>query len=58
MEAAAESHLRRALEALLDLCRHVLAKGCGRAVAEHKDIARALIEVGVPEEPKGTLLRP
>lgn len=28
--AAAESSLRRALEALLDLGRHVLAKGFGR----------------------------
>jgi hypothetical protein len=40
--AAAESHLRRALEALLDLGRHVLAKGFGRAVTEYKDVARTL----------------
>jgi uncharacterized protein YutE (UPF0331/DUF86 family) len=55
--AAAESHLRRALEALLDLGRHVLAKGFGRAVAEYKDVARALIEVGVLDDRHGTLLR-
>jgi uncharacterized protein YutE (UPF0331/DUF86 family) len=55
--AAAESHLRRALEALLDLGRHVLARGFGRAATEYKDIARALIEVGVLEEREGTLLR-
>ena len=55
--AAAESHLRRALEALLDLGRHVLAKGFGRAVTEYKDVARALIEVGVLGEREGTLLR-
>lgn len=55
--AAAESHLRRALEALLDLGRHVLAKGFGRAVAEYKDVARVLSEVGVLGEQHGTALR-
>ncbi len=45
--AAAESHLRRALEALLDLGRHLLAKGFGRAVVEYRDVASALAEVGV-----------
>lgn len=45
--AAAESYLRRALEALLDLGRHVLAKGFGQAPAQYKDVARALGEVGV-----------
>ncbi len=32
MVAAGESYLRRALEALLDLARHVLAKGFARAL--------------------------
>ena len=45
--AAAESFLRRALEALLDLGRHVLAKGFGRAAGEYKEIATVLGEVGV-----------
>ncbi|HEX9886553.1 MAG TPA: HepT-like ribonuclease domain-containing protein [Longimicrobiales bacterium] len=45
--AAAESYLRRALEALLDLGRHVLAKGFGRAATEYKEIADGLVEVGV-----------
>ena len=45
--AAAESYVRRALEALLDLGRHVLAKGFGRAPAEYKDIAVALGDYGV-----------
>lgn len=45
--AAAESYVRRALEALLDLGRHVLAKGFGRAPAEYKDIAVALGDDGV-----------
>ena len=45
--AAAESHLRRALEALLDLGRHILAKGFACGVAEYKAIAAALAEDGV-----------
>jgi uncharacterized protein YutE (UPF0331/DUF86 family) len=47
MVAAGESYLRRALEALLDLARHVLAKGFGRAPAEYAEVARQLGEVGV-----------
>ena len=55
--AAAESYLRRALEALLDLGRHVLAKGFGLAVAEYKDVALHLVEQGVLDEKRGNLLR-
>jgi len=55
--AAAESHLRRALEALLDLGRHVLAKGFARAVVEYKDVARALAEVGILDGQQEMLLR-
>ncbi len=40
--ASAESYLRRGLEALLDLGRHILAKGLGHAVPEYKEIASAL----------------
>jgi uncharacterized protein YutE (UPF0331/DUF86 family) len=47
MVAAGESFLRRALEALLDLGRHVLAKGFGRAPAEYADVARQLGQVHV-----------
>ena len=47
MTAAADSYLRRALEALLDLARHVLAKAFGRAPAEYGEVARQLGEVGV-----------
>ena len=39
MTAAVDSYLRRALEALLDLARHVLAKGFGRAPAEYDEVA-------------------
>jgi uncharacterized protein YutE (UPF0331/DUF86 family) len=45
--AAAESYLRRAIEGLLDLGRHVLAKGFGEGVVEYKEIAAALGERGV-----------
>lgn len=55
--AAAESYLRRALEALLDLGRHVVSKGFGRAAAEYKEIADQLIDVGILTEADGHLLR-
>ncbi len=55
--AAAESYLRRALEALLDLGRHVLAKGFGRAVTQYKDIADGLVEAAVLDSQHGVLLR-
>ena len=45
--AAAESYLRRALEALLDLGRHILAKGLGCGVSEYKQIAAKLYELHV-----------
>lgn len=45
--AAGESYLRRALEALLDLGRHVLAKGFGIAAVEYKEIPRALQQQGI-----------
>jgi uncharacterized protein YutE (UPF0331/DUF86 family) len=55
--AAAESHLRRALEALLDLGRHILAKGFARAVVEYRDVSKALGEVGVLDARQERLLR-
>ncbi len=47
--AAAESFLRRALESLIDLGRHVLAKGFGYGVPEYKKVAIELGKVGVLE---------
>lgn len=47
MVAAGDSYLRRALEALLDLARHILAKGFARAPAEYAEVARQLGEAGV-----------
>jgi uncharacterized protein YutE (UPF0331/DUF86 family) len=55
--AAAESYLRRAIEALLDLGRHILAKGFGFAVTEYKDIGVKLSETDVISGSQGLLLR-
>jgi uncharacterized protein YutE (UPF0331/DUF86 family) len=38
----AESCLRRSLEALFDMGRHILAKGFGKAATEYKEIAAEL----------------
>jgi len=55
--AAAESYLRRGLEALLGLGRHIVAKGFGRAVVEYKDIPITLHEIGILAEREAGLLR-
>jgi uncharacterized protein YutE (UPF0331/DUF86 family) len=47
MVAAGESYLRRALEAMLDLGRHVLAKGFGLPVPEYAAIAEQLGRLGL-----------
>jgi len=47
MVAAGESFLRRALEGLLDLGRHVLAKGFGKVVPEYAAIADELAAQGI-----------
>ena len=54
--AAAESYLRRALEALLDLGRHVLAKGLGEGALEYKQIALGLRRADVLDEACGEVL--
>ena len=43
----AESCLRRALEALLDIGRHILARQAGQGAVEYKEIARRMGELGV-----------
>ncbi|RME07208.1 MAG: DUF86 domain-containing protein [Anaerolineae bacterium] len=53
---AAESCLRRGLEALFDLGRHILAKGFGKAATEYKEIARSLHEQGVLSQEDALLL--
>ncbi|RME29563.1 MAG: DUF86 domain-containing protein [Deltaproteobacteria bacterium] len=55
--AAAESFLRRAIEALLDLGRHVLARAFGVAVVEYKEIAIQLGAHGVILPGQQKLLR-
>jgi uncharacterized protein YutE (UPF0331/DUF86 family) len=54
---AAESCLRRGLEALLDLGRHILAKGFGTGVSEYKEIALRLAEHDVLAAQDADLLR-
>lgn len=45
--ATAESYLRRSLEALFDVGRHITAKTAGKVPVEYKEIAKALGENGV-----------
>jgi len=45
--AAAESYLRRAIEGLFDLGRHILAKRYAEGIVEYKEIAVSLSERGV-----------
>jgi uncharacterized protein YutE (UPF0331/DUF86 family) len=47
MVAAGESFLRRALEGLLDLGRHILAKGFGKVVPEYAAVADELLAQGL-----------
>jgi uncharacterized protein YutE (UPF0331/DUF86 family) len=54
---AAESSLRRALEALLDLGRHILAKVFAKAVAEYNTIADELEKEGVLDSETGRQLK-
>jgi len=56
-QAAAESYLRRALEALFDVGRHILARKFGAAAAEYKDIARILFEKKALTKKDSDLLR-
>jgi len=53
----AESCLRRALEALFDLGRHILAKGFGLGVSEYKEIASRLGQQGVLSQEEVGLLQ-
>jgi uncharacterized protein YutE (UPF0331/DUF86 family) len=55
--AAADSYLRRALEALLDLGRHVAARGFGRSAAEYKEVANVLHDLGLLGSDDAELLR-
>ncbi len=54
---AAESCLRRSLEALFDLGRHILAKAFGEGVGEYKEIASKLSDRGVLAAAEADLFR-
>jgi len=45
--AIAESYLRRSLEAIFDIGRHIIAKTPGKGIVEYKEIASALGDRGV-----------
>jgi uncharacterized protein YutE (UPF0331/DUF86 family) len=53
----AESCLRRGLEALMDLGRHILSKGFGVVVSEYKEIAESLKNAGVLNEKHAELMK-
>jgi uncharacterized protein YutE (UPF0331/DUF86 family) len=52
----AESCLRRSLEALLDLGRHILAKGFGIGVTEYREVSLLMEERGVLSHDDADLL--
>lgn len=54
---AAESCLRRGMEALFDIRRHILARGFATGVSEYKEIAQKLGEIGVLSPSSSRLLR-
>jgi uncharacterized protein YutE (UPF0331/DUF86 family) len=55
--AAAESYLRRSLEALFDIGRHILAKKFAYPATEYKEIAKGLLEKKVLETEETELMR-
>ena len=55
--AAAESYLRRALEALFDIGRHIRAKWRDYPATEYKEIAKGLSENKVLVEKEAELMR-
>jgi uncharacterized protein YutE (UPF0331/DUF86 family) len=54
---AAESCLRRSLEALFDIGRHILAKGYGLGISEYKEIATKLQEVEILSKEETALMQ-
>jgi uncharacterized protein YutE (UPF0331/DUF86 family) len=55
--AAAESYLRRSLEALFDIGRHILAKRFAFPATEYKEIARGLLDKKILNEEEADLMR-
>ena len=57
LPAVAESHLRRSLEAVFDIGRHILARsGHTEYITEYKGIARGLAATGVVDASLGAHL--
>jgi uncharacterized protein YutE (UPF0331/DUF86 family) len=54
--SAAESNVRRALEALMDVGRHILAKGFASGVTEYKEIVARLHKQGVLAKSEADLM--
>jgi uncharacterized protein YutE (UPF0331/DUF86 family) len=54
---SAESCLRRALEALFDIGRHVLARGYGLGLSEYREIAAKLADCEVLSAEESALLK-
>lgn len=57
MVAAGESFLRRSLEGLLDLGRHVLSKGFGKVVPDYAAVADELAAQGILPSESAAKLR-
>ena len=55
--AAAESYLRRSLEALFDIGRHILAKEFGYPATEYKEVAKGLFAKKVLKQIEADLMR-
>jgi uncharacterized protein YutE (UPF0331/DUF86 family) len=55
--AAAESYLRRALEALFDIGRHILAKRFAQPATEYKEIVNGLFEKNIISGDENVLMR-
>jgi uncharacterized protein YutE (UPF0331/DUF86 family) len=55
--AAAESYLRRSLEALFDVGRHILVKRFAFPATEYKEIARGLLDKKILDEDEAELMR-
>lgn len=55
--AVAESYLRRSLEAIFDIGRHLLAKTAGKGIVEYKEIASALGQRGFITKEQSERLR-
>jgi uncharacterized protein YutE (UPF0331/DUF86 family) len=55
--AAAESYLRRSLEALFDIGRHILAKKFAYPAPEYREITKGLFEKRILEAKEAELMR-